>query len=272
MPLARQRAVILGAGAVGIGIARALRDSLRRAGVTGDDLFRAITVVDVAGGLALNGQPLEAYQAPFAWPTSLVTASGLDVHAGLATVVRALRPTVLVGVCGQTGAFGQAAIRAMADAVERPVIMPLSNPTSQSEATPADLMAWTGGRALVATGSPLAPVAFGGRTSRVGQGNNAFISPGIGLGVLVAQARMVSEGMFRIAAEALADQVSGDDLSADALFPPVQRLRRVATGIAAAVVREARDTGLGRALADNAIADAVSAAQWDPCYPTLKSA
>jgi malate dehydrogenase (oxaloacetate-decarboxylating) len=158
----------------------------------------------------------------------------------------------------------------MAEAVERPVLMPLSNPTCQSEATPADLMAWTDGRALVATGSPFEPVAVGGRASRISQGNNAFVFPGLGLGVLVAEAREVSDGMCHAAAVALADQVSPGDLASGSLFPPIRDLRRVATHIAEAVVREARDTGLGRALPDEAIADAVSAAQWSPCYPALE--
>jgi malate dehydrogenase (oxaloacetate-decarboxylating) len=204
--------------------------------VTGHDLVRAVTLVDVAGLLAADGQPLDDYQAAFAWAAPLVAASGFTRPHGLVTVVRTLRPTVLLGVCGQAGAFGQGAVRAMAEATERPVIMPLSNPTSQSEATPADLMAWTEGRALVATGSPFGPVSFGGRTSRISQGNNAFIFPGIGLGVLVAQTRQVSEGMCRIAAETLADQVSGEDLAAGSLFPPIRDLREVATRIAEAVV------------------------------------
>jgi malic enzyme len=269
-PLARQRAVVLGAGAAGIGIARQLRAGLRRAGVAGDDLVRAVALVDVAGLLAADGQPLDDYQTPFAWPAPMVAASGLGRPHDLESVVRALRPTALIGVCGQAGAFGPAAVRAMAEAVERPVLMPLSNPTCQSEATPADLMAWTDGRALVATGSPFEPVAVGGRASRISQGNNAFVFPGLGLGVLVAEAREVSDGMCHAAAVALADQVSPGDLASGSLFPPIRDLRRVATHIAEAVVREARDTGLGRALPDEAIADAVSAAQWSPCYPALE--
>jgi malate dehydrogenase (oxaloacetate-decarboxylating) len=271
-PLARQRVVILGAGAAGIGIARQLRDAIERAGVTGTDLVRAVALVDVAGLLAGNGQPLDDYQAAFAWPAPSASASGLDRPHDLEAVVRALRPTVLLGVCGQPGAFTRAAVRAMAESVERPVIMPLSNPTSQAEATPVDLMAWTDGRALVATGSPFESVTFDGRTSRIGQGNNAFIFPGLGLGMLVAEAREVSDGMCRVAAECLADQVSRTDLDAGVLFPPIRELRRVAARIAEAVVREARDTGLGRPLPDEMIADAVAAAQWDPRYPLLEPA
>ncbi len=271
-PLARQRIVILGAGAAGIGIARQLRDAIERAGMTGTDLIRAVALVDVAGLLAWNGQPLDHFQAGFAWPAPLASACGLDRSHDLEAVIRALRPTALLGACGQPGAFTKTAVRAMAESVERPVIMPLSNPTSQAEATPADLMAWTDGRALVATGSPFEPVTFDGRTSRIGQGNNAFIFPGLGLGMLVAEAREVSDGMCRVAAECLADQVSLEHLDAGTLFPPIRELRRVAARIAEAVVREARDTGLGRPLADEIIAETVAAAQWNPRYPVLEPA
>ncbi len=269
LPLARQRVVILGGGAAGIGIARQIRDALDRAGLAGDDLTRALALVDVAGVLALDGQPLDDYQVPFAWPAAVATASGLGRGQDLETVVRALRPTVLIGACGQGGAFTKGVIQAMAVHVERPVILPLSNPTSQCEALPADVLAWTAGRAIVATGSPFDPVAHAGGVIRIGQCNNAFIFPGIGLGALVAEAPEVSDGMFRVAAECLAAQVSADDLDAGALYPRVRDLRRVATRIAEAVVGEARDSGLGCSLAGDAIRDAVAAAQWAPGYPPM---
>jgi malate dehydrogenase (oxaloacetate-decarboxylating) len=176
---------------------------------------------------------------------------------------------VLVGVCGQPGAFTEEAVRAMAAVVERPVILPLSNPTSQSEATPVDLLAWTDGRALVATGSPFEPVPYDGRRVRIGQSNNAFVFPGLGLGALVAEAREVSDGMCWAAAECLADQVSPSDLAAGSLYPPAGELRRVAHRIAEAVAREARDAGLGRPIPDAAIAATVAAATWEPRYPEL---
>jgi malate dehydrogenase (oxaloacetate-decarboxylating) len=160
----------------------------------------------------------------------------------------------------------------MASRVDRPVIFPLSNPTSQSEALPADLIEWTAGRGLVATGSPFDPVSHTGRLLRIGQCNNAFIFPGIGLGALVAEASEVSDAMFRVAAECLADQVSAGDLETGALYPPVRDLRRVATRIAEAVAREARDSGLGSAWSDEAIREAVAAAQWDPRYRPLEYA
>ncbi len=268
-PLGAQRVVILGAGAAGIGIARQIRDALERAGLKGDDLCRAVALVDIGGLLVASGQALDDFQVPFAWPASLARACGAGGSHGLEAVIHALRPTVLIGVCGQAGAFTEAAVRTMASYVERPVILPLSNPTSQSEATPNDLIAWTEGRALVAAGSPFDPVGYKGRVFRIGQGNNAFVFPGIGLGAIVAEAREVSDGMCRAAAECLADQVSREDLAVGILYPPVRDLRAVAAAIAAAVVREARDSGVGRWLSDDAIAEAIASARWEPCYPTL---
>ncbi len=267
--MARHRIVVLGAGAAGVGIARQLHDALGRAGLGGGDLTRAVALVDIGGLLVRDGPPLDDYQRSLAWPPALAAAAGLDRPHGLEDVVRALKPTVLIGVCGQPGAFDKGTIQAMATACERPVILPLSNPTSQSEATPTQLMEWTEGRALVATGSPFGSVTYAGRTWQIGQSNNAFVFPGMGLGVLVSEAREVTDGMCRAAAECLADQVSEDDLAVGRLFPPVARLRDVARRIAEAVVREARDSGLARTLPNEAIAAAVSAAQWEPRYPSV---
>jgi malic enzyme len=268
IPFAHQRVLILGAGAAGIGIARQLHDAFARAGLRGDDLARAIAVVEVTGLLVRDGQPLDEFQLPFAWPRALAQELGLRPADTLETIVRAIAPTALVGACGQGGAFTESVVRAMAARVDRPVILPLSNPTPQSEATPADLVAWTYGRALVATGSPFPAVTRDGTTLRIGQSNNAFIFPGVGLGALVSEARQVSDGMFRAAAECLAGLVSDEDLAAGGLFPRVRDLRRVAGHIAEAVARTARDEDLGRPLSDAEIAEAVSVARWDPCYPT----
>jgi malic enzyme len=266
VPLAHQRVVILGAGAAGIGIARQIRDALERAGLAGDGLTRALALVDVGGVLARDGQPLDDFQLPFAWPVELARDCGLVGPHGLEAVVRAVKPTVLIGACGQGGAFGKDVVEAMAGHVERPVILPLSNPTSQSEAVPADVIAWTRGQALVAAGSPFEPVSYGGREIRIGQCNNTFIFPGLGLGALVAEAREVSDRMFRAAAECLAAQVSDGELAAGALYPRVRDLRGVSTSIAFAVAREARDGGLGRPLGDDDIRRAVADAQWEPRY------
>jgi malate dehydrogenase (oxaloacetate-decarboxylating) len=166
------------------------------------------------------------------------------------------------------GLFGEEVVRTMAARVERPAIFPLSNPTSSSEARPADLMAWTGGRALVATGSPFDPVEVDGRPVRIGQGNNAFIFPGVGLGVLVSEAREVTDAMFAAAADTLAAQVSERDLSAGILFPRVAELRRITAKVAEAVVRQAGTDGVARNPTDDA-AEAVATAMWDPVYPAI---
>ncbi|HUO62195.1 MAG TPA: NAD-dependent malic enzyme [Terriglobales bacterium] len=266
VPLERQRVVILGAGAAGIGIARQIYDALERAGLTGDELMRALALVDVDGVLARDGQPLDAFQLPFAWPAELARDCGLTGRHDLEAVVRSMKPTVLIGVCGQGGAFGKDVVEAMAFHVERPVILPLSNPTSQSEAVPADVIGWSRGHALVAAGSPFEPVSHGGREIRIGQCNNTFIFPGMGLGALVAEAREVTDRMFRCAAECLAQQVSEEDLAAGALYPRVRDLRRVSTRIAEAVAREACDSGVGKPFADGAIPQAVAEAQWEPVY------
>jgi malate dehydrogenase (oxaloacetate-decarboxylating) len=268
IPLARQRVLIVGAGAAGIGIARAIHEALAGAGLGGEALTRAVGIVEITGLLVQDGQPLDDFQRPFAWPRSLASAA-VEPGASLEAIVRALQPTVLVGVCGQGGAFTKPVVQAMADAVQRPVILPLSNPTNQSEAVPGDVYAWSEGRALVATGSPFEPVFFDERLHDIGQSNNAFIFPGIGLGALVAEAREVSDGMVRAASECLASLVSDADLAAGRLYPRIRDLRGVAGRIAEAVVRAARDEGLGRALPDAAIPPAVAAARWDPEYSTV---
>jgi malate dehydrogenase (oxaloacetate-decarboxylating) len=157
----------------------------------------------------------------------------------------------------------------MARHVERPLVFPLSNPTASAEATPLDLLRWTDGRALVATGSPFGAVEFGGRTVRIAQGNNALVFPGVGLAVLVAEAREITDDMFAVAAETLASCVSETDLREGALYPPISRLRSVTVRVARAVVREARDRGLGRPFTDAEITAAVAAAMWEPRYPEL---
>jgi malate dehydrogenase (oxaloacetate-decarboxylating) len=170
------------------------------------------------------------------------------------------------------GLFSEAVVREMARHVERPLIFPLSNPTASAEATPLDLLRWTDGRAIVATGSPFGSVDWNGRTVRIGQGNNVFVFPGVGLGALVAEALEVTDTMFAAAAETLAAHVSEADLAAGLVFPPMPELRRVAVKVAEAVVREARERGLGRPFSDAEIPAAVAAALWEPDYPDLDPA
>ncbi len=271
-PLADERALILGAGAVGVGIAAMLRSALERAGVSGEALTRAVALVDLPG-LLQEGDALDEFQAPFAWPRAVAQAAGLAPPRprDFIASVRALRPSVLIGVSGQRGVFSQDVVREMARHVERPVILPLSNPTSASEAQPGDLLAWTEGRALVATGSPFAPVPLGDRSVRIGQSNNAFIFPGVGLGSLIAGAREVTDEMFVAAARAVAAQVPEAELRDGALFPSTADLRRVTARVAEAVIREAVASGLA-ATPPPDVPAAVAAAMWEPVYPPIEPA
>ena len=268
VPLRDQRVVILGAGAAGIGIARLLRETLQRAGLGGEDLIRAVATIDSRGLLVDDERVDDAHKRAFAWPAAL--AAGIDLTRGsprdLLAVVKAVRPTVLIGTSGQPDTFTEEVVREMGSHVERPVIFPMSNPTSKSEAKPVDLLAWTDGRALVATGSPFEPVTHAGRSITIGQGNNVFIFPGVGLGVLLAEASEVTDGMFSVAAQRLADEVQASDLASGSLFPPPRAIRRVSARIAEAVIAEARDTGLGRDIPDKDILGVVAEAMWEPRY------
>jgi malate dehydrogenase (oxaloacetate-decarboxylating) len=268
-PLVEQRFVLLGAGAAGIGIARLLCEALREAGASEDGARRAITMLD-SHGLVFEGRtPMDDDKREFAvtpaemdelWP-------GRPASVDLEGVVAAFRPTVLVGTSGTPGAFSEAAIREMARHTTHPVILPLSNPTQNSEGRPEDILLWTEGRALVATGSPFDPVPVEGRERLVGQANNAFVFPGVGLAAMVAEAREIPPELFLAAAETLASMVSDARLSEGALYPSQSELRSVSREIAVVLVRLARDLGVGRALPDERIPEAVDAAIWSPRYP-----
>jgi len=267
--LARQRVVIVGGGAAGIGIALQLRSALAEAGLAGEDLIRAVAVLDSRGLLVEDRPHLDAYKRQLAWPAELVAGQGLGEDRSLPAVVAALHPTALIGTSGQPGLFDRALVTELAGHTERPIIFPLSNPTDNAEAHPGDLLAWTDGRALVATGSPFAPVVHGGREHRIGQGNNAFIFPGIGLGALVAEARQISEGTFAAASRALAREVSAEELSHGQLFPAIHRLRPVTRTIALAVARQVRDEGLAPERTDDELEAALDREIWEPEYPEL---
>ncbi len=273
IPLTEQRAVILGAGAAGIGIARLIRSTLARAGLKGEALTRAVASID-SKGLLVDDQPVDdAHKKPFVWPRALAASVGLPsgTPRDLEAVIRAVKPTVLVGTSGDPGTFTEGAIREMARHATRPVILPMSNPTANSEATPADVLAWTEGRALVATGSPFEPVTYAGRRIVIGQANNAFVFPGVGLGAILSEAREVTDSMFTVAADRLASVPSEADLATGSLFPSVRDLRPVTAVIAEAVIKEARDCGVGKKIPDDKIPELVADAMWTPEYPELKA-
>jgi malate dehydrogenase (oxaloacetate-decarboxylating) len=266
-----QRVVIHGAGTAGIGIADALRQMMVSDGLSRAEANGRIYALG-SKGLLRTDYPgtLRDFQIPYARPAVEVSDWRRDAEGriGLAEVVSRSRPSMLIGTSTQPGVFTEAIVTEMATHTERPIIMPLSNPTSLSEAQPADLIAWTGGRALIATGSPFPPVSYGGVEYQIAQANNALIFPGLGLGVTVSRARRVSDGMLAAAADALADLCDTASPGAPVL-PPVTSLRTVSAAVAVAVARAAQAEGLSDVLLDD-LADHVRQAMWEPTYPNIK--
>ena len=270
-PLADQRFVFLGAGAAGTGIARTVRAAMIAQGVDAATVKRSIVTVDTKGLVFSSRDELDDDKREFAMGPDELSHHGLDALApgdrrNLEAVVAAVKPTMLIGTSGVAGAFTEAALREMAAHTEQPVVFPLSNPTAKTEALPADIMTWTEGRALIATGSPFEPVVVGGKSRIIGQANNVFIFPGMGLGAIVAEAREITDEMFLLAAETLAEMVSDERLAAGALYPAVSQLREVSRQIAARVVCQSRDCGVGRLYRDDEVLDAVDSAIWSPAY------
>jgi malic enzyme len=269
--LGEQRFVFLGAGAAGTGIARTVRAAMVAQGVDAATIKRAIVTVDTRGLVFASRDELDGDKLEFAMGPDEMAFYGLSGLApvdrrDLEAVVAAVKPTMLIGTSGVAGAFTEAAVREMASHAERPVIFPLSNPTAKTEAIPADIMAWTGGNALIATGSPFEAVVVNGKARIIGQANNVFIFPGLGLGAIVAEAREITDEMFLLAAQTLADMVSPERLAVGALYPAVSELREVSRQIAAKVVCQSRDCGVGRLYRDEEVLDAVDSAIWYPAY------
>ncbi len=271
-----QRVVFFGAGAAAIGIARLVRVALVEAGVDEAEIRRSLFHLDSKGLLGQERPGLDADKREFALSAAELASHGLEAGADLLTVVRAVRPTVLIGTTATPGTFTEPVLRAMAAACPHPIVFPLSNPTSRSEATPAQVLAWTDGRALVATGSPFDPVVVDGRARRIGQANNAFIFPGVGLAAIVAAARQIDDAQFLVAAHTLAGLVSDAALAEGALYPPIGELRSISREIAvAAVLSFGTVDGVplhagdeGRAHAEAAVDDAI----WWPEYPPYEPA
>jgi malic enzyme len=251
------RIAVVGAGVAGVGVARLLRDSLRRAGLSVAEARAAVAVLD-SRGLIVDDVALtvrDEKKRELAWPAELAHELGLPVGArDLASLVHAFRPTVLIGASGQPGLFTRSIVRAMAAQVEWPVFLMLSQPESRNEAAAGEILAWTKSRAFVATSS---------------QATSAFVSPGVVLGALVAEARQLSDGMFAAAAAQVAEQVLQETLAVGGLYPAIRELRRVAARVAEAVVRQAREEGLGRPIPDAAIPAEVAGAMWEPRYLAL---
>jgi malate dehydrogenase (oxaloacetate-decarboxylating) len=268
VPLSHHRIAVLGGGSAGIGVSSLLHNAMLAEGLSEQEARSRFFVVD-RDGLLVEGMPgILDFQAPFAQPRKAVADWHLERpdRIELIDVARNAHPTVLVGVSGQSGGFSEAVVRNIAEITPQPIIFPLSNPTSRSEATPTDLLAWTQGRAVIGTGSPFPPVCKDGVSFRVDQTNNAYVFPGIGLGSISVKARRVSDGMLMAAARALAEaSPSKRDRKAN-LLPPVTQLREVSQRVAIAVASQAQTEGLAEKTGQDELESRVLAKMWTPIY------
>jgi malate dehydrogenase (oxaloacetate-decarboxylating) len=264
--LGAQRYVVFGAGAAGLGIDRQLRELLDEAGVPASEQRRRIAVLDSKGLIVEGGPTDRGYKSELAMPLAAAAELGLEAGMGLAQVVERFEPHGVIGTSGVPGTFTQPIVEMLARQHERPLILPLSNPTSLCEAVPVDLIRWSGGRAIVATGSPFAPVTYEGREHRIGQGNNVFVFPGLGFGAIAIGAREVTGEMLHAASRAVAAHVTAEDLALGLIYPPIDRLPTVTTAVARAVARAASP------LSDAQVDAALEALAWSPEYPEIVAA
>jgi malate dehydrogenase (oxaloacetate-decarboxylating) len=260
-----ERLVVVGGGAAGVGIAGLFQEALREKGIGEEDAQAAVALLDPEGLLVVAA---DDDASRILWTAELASSRGLRAGSPLLDVVKATRPTALVGVSGVPGLFAEEVVRTMASTVERPIVFPLSSPAEASEARPGDVIAWTAGRALVATGGPFDAAEAEGGDPRVAHCNSAFVFPGVALGALVCEAREVTDGMLAAAAGAVASRPSREDLAAGVFFPRLARLRAVTARVAEAVVGQAVSDGVARNPPPDP-AEAVAAAMWEPAYPAI---
>lgn len=268
VPLREQRVVILGAGSASTGVADLLVMAMVEDGSTEEQARGRIWLLDSHGLVHTGRADLNQDKARYAQP-AWTLVGGAAQPLDLLEVVRHARPTILIGTAARKGAFSEEVVREMARHVERPAIFPLSNPTEKSEATPADLLRWTNGRALVATGSPFPDVELDGRSLRIGQCNNMFIFPGVGLGVLTSRARRVTDGMFLAAARALSAAAPSRIDPREPLYPRVEDVRAASRAVALAVGSEAMRAGVADPLDPQTLKQRVDAMMWEPRYRPL---
>jgi malate dehydrogenase (oxaloacetate-decarboxylating) len=266
--MSRQRVVILGAGSAATGVADNIVAAMVAEGLSTDEARSALWLIDIGGLLHSRRTDLESFNRQYAQPFERLSECGLPLQSkiGLAEVVRSIRPTVLIGLSAQGGAFTEPVVRDMAKNVGRPIIFPLSNPTERSEAAPSNLLAWTEGRALIATGSPFPQVVYAGRTVPIGQCNNVYIFPGMGLGVIASAANRVTDQMFIAAARALGDISPALADPAGSLFPPIEKIREVSFQVAMAVGLEAQRAGLATKSSREELERVIRASMWEPRY------
>ncbi|HDR7599586.1 TPA: oxaloacetate-decarboxylating malate dehydrogenase [Bacillus mycoides] len=271
VPLIEHRVVVFGAGTAGIGIADQVRDAMVRVGLSDEESHNRFWCIDRNGLVTDNMEDLLDFQIPYARKEAEVSDWKQNDAIGLAEVVKHVKPTILIGTSTVAGAFKEEIIKEMASHVERPIILPMSNPTPLAEAKPADLIEWTEGKALVATGSPFEPVTYNGVTYVIGQSNNALIFPGLGLGTIVVRASVMTDGMFAAAAEAVASMVDTSQPGAP-ILPEVEELRNISELVAIEVAKVAVAEGVAREnLSDDDIKIAVKEAIWEPEYRQIKA-
>jgi malate dehydrogenase (oxaloacetate-decarboxylating) len=268
-----QEIVFFGAGAAGIGVADYLREALVESGLSVEEACRRIWIVNRGGVLHSDRRDLSTEQRMYAQPLDRIASwpKEADGRVGLETVIRQVRATILIGLSTVAGSFTESIVREMARKVARPIIFPLSNPTDRSEAVPADLLRWTDGRALMATGSPFAPVDFGGRKVPIAQCNNVYIFPAVGLGLIASGARRVTDKMMIAAARSLGENSPAVHDPSAALLPPLTDLRRVARDVAFAVGAEAQRAGVADPLSAEELRARIASTQWTPSYPILQA-
>ncbi|MCX7116094.1 MAG: NAD-dependent malic enzyme [Gammaproteobacteria bacterium] len=268
LPLTEQRIAVLGAGSAGCGISSMMMRAMCEQGLTEAQARERFFLID-RGGVLQDTQPhLFPFQQPFAKSANTFSTWKLSDpnHVSLEDVIRNIHPTVLIGVSGQASVFTEPLIKDMAAHVKRPVIFPLSNPTSHCEATPHDLLTWTQGRAIIGTGSPFAPVKYGDETFSIAQTNNAYIFPGLGLGALAAKASRVSDSMFMAAATTLAEMSPAKLDPKAPLLPRLNTIREVSKQIAFAVAKAAFKEGLSVYQKESELEAAVEKFIWEPVY------
>ncbi|MEI6666539.1 MAG: NAD-dependent malic enzyme [Acidobacteriota bacterium] len=266
--IADERFVIAGMGQAGVGISMNIRALMRAEGLSDDEIRQRIFTIDTPGLLMQETPGLSKWQQPFGQDRA--SLAGWTLRSSdwidLLDVVTNARPTVLVGVTAQTGLFSHQILSAVAAKTPQPVVLVLSNPTSKSECTPDDVARATNGRGLIASGSPFPDTSWQGRTITTSQCNNLYIFPGVGLGALVAKASKVTHQMFFAGSRALSAMVTPAQEARGCLLPPMDDIRAVSREVAKAVAIEARDSGLGRLMDDDQIAEVVARAQWEPRY------
>jgi malic enzyme len=266
-----QRFLVVGAGAAGVGIGHLLQTALEMDGLSRVQARARLMFADSSGVVHLGRADLEKHKQAVAWAEAEFAANGLkEPPAGnLEAIISAYSPTVLIGTTGHPGDFTPEAIRRMAAGCRRPLIFPLSNPTSKIECTPAEALQYSEGRAIVATGSPFEPVDFGGKRHVIGQCNNAFVFPGIGLGALISEAGRVTDSMFLVAAQTLTEFTCAQPDWNGSLYPSLQQLRTISRRIALKVAQTARDEGYANFMSDDALEAALDEFMWFPNYTAV---